>query len=126
MFQSLEVFQLSHKMAVHAGRRQAVISQNVANADTPEYVARDLPKFSDVVEPNASDMQRATRAAHLHGVVNGRDAPILEDTSHASINGNTVSIEKEMLRAVETKRQHDRALAIYKSAMTVLQKTLQK
>jgi flagellar basal-body rod protein FlgB len=38
----------------------------------------------------------------------------------ADPNGNSVALETEMLRAVDVKRQHDRALAIYKSSLTVL------
>ncbi len=39
-------------------------------------------------------------------------------------NGNSVSLETEMLNAVSAKRQHDRALAIYKSSLTVLRASL--
>lgn len=126
MFQSLEVFQMANDMAVHAGKRQALIAENVANADTPGYEARDVVSFYELVQPETGSLQRATRSAHLHGVVEGmRDAPIYEQELSATINGNSVSVEQEMLKAVETKRQHDRALSIYKSALTVLHKVLE-
>ena len=51
MFSKLTVFQTAHAMAVHAGARQALIAQNVANADTPGYRAKDLPSFSQVFAP---------------------------------------------------------------------------
>ena len=38
--------------------------------------------------------------------------------------GPTVSIEEEMLKAVEVTRQHDRALAIYKSSLSILRSSL--
>lgn len=126
MFQSLEVFQLAHNMAVHSGRRQALISQNIANADTPGYVARDLLSFQETLRPGSPGLQKSTRDNHLHGVPSNAQAPVLEDKTFASISGNSVSIEREMLKAVETKRHHDRALAIYKSSMTVFQKILQR
>lgn len=127
MFQNLTVFETAHAMAVHAGQRQAVIAQNVANADTPGYVARDLPKFQDVYAPAEAgvSMQRATRAGHLHGAASASvDGMSIEDRSFASPDGNTVSIETEMMRATDAKRQHDRSLAIYKSALTILRASL--
>ena len=127
MFQNLTVFETAHAMATHAGQRQAVIAQNVANADTPGFVGRDLPSFQEIYAPadSGASLQRATRAGHLHGsAAAGIDGIVQEDRSFAAPDGNTVSIETEMLRATDAKRQHDRALAIYKSAMNVLRSSL--
>jgi len=46
MHEKLTVFQIAGRMAAHAGRRQTVLAQNVANADTPGYRAMDLPDFA--------------------------------------------------------------------------------
>ena len=127
MFQNLTVFETAHAMAVHAGRRQAVIAQNVANADTPGFVARDLPSFQDMygTADAAASRQRATRAGHLHGAsFTEIEGMLQEDRSFAAPDGNTVSLETEMLRATDAKRQHDRSLAIYKSALTILRTSL--
>ena len=37
-----------------------------------------------------------------------------------SPNGNTVSLETEMVRSVEAQRDHSRALMVYRSAMNVM------
>ena len=44
MFEGLEIFQLAGGVARHAASRQAVVAQNIANADTPGYRARDAGK----------------------------------------------------------------------------------
>lgn len=127
MFQDLAVFKAAHAMAVHAGQKQAVVAQNVANADTPGYVARDLPSFQELYarREDGTLLQRATRAGHLNGPAPQSAATFIqEDQSFASPDGNSVSIETEMLRATDAKRQHDRSLAIYKSALTVLRASL--
>ena len=126
MFENLDIFRMSNSMAKHAGHKQAVVAQNVANADTPGYVARDLLPFSDVYEPGShGQMQRATRAGHLNGgTANAAyTSAELADTQSAP-NGNRVSLETEMLKSVDAKRQHDRALAIYKSALGLLRGAL--
>jgi flagellar basal-body rod protein FlgB len=128
MFEQLEVFSMSSAMAVHAGQRQAVISQNVANADTPNYIAKDIPDFRTTYRTDPMSLsQRATRAGHLNGSVDGsRDIESFEAGAEASPNGNAVSLETEILKSVEAKRQHDRALAIYKSALSVLRTAISK
>lgn len=124
MFQNLTVFETAHAMAVHAGQRQAVIAQNVANADTPGFVARDLQEFQRVYA-SAESAQRATRPGHLNGGSGATlDGLVREDRSFAAPDGNSVSLETEMLRATDAKRQHDRSLAIYKSALNILRSSL--
>ena len=127
MFHKLAVFQTAYAMALHAGQKQAVVAQNVANVDTPGYVARRMPSFQEVYAPQDSGayLQRATRAGHLHGMSETGVADITEkDRSFASPDGNSVSVDQELLRAVEAKRQHDRSLAIYGSALSVLRTSL--
>ena len=125
MFENLDIFKMSAAMAQHAGQRQAVIAQNVANADTPDFVARDIAPFADGFRnPDSTHQQRATRARHLHGMVSGQtDAAMMETPGDGAPNGNQVSLETELLKSVESKRQHDRAVAIYKSALQVLRAT---
>lgn len=127
MFTTLSVFETAHAMAVYAGKKQAITAQNVANADTPGYVARDLPSFRDIYADQNGTVhsQRATRNGHLHGEALGDlDHLITKDGRFGSPDGNTVSIENEMLRAIDAKRQHDRSLAIYKSALNILRTSL--
>ncbi|MBW4706972.1 FlgB family protein [Roseobacter sp. YSTF-M11] len=131
MFKNLEVFKISHAMAVHAGQKQAVAAQNVANSDTPDYKARDLASFADSYSSNMSGRgapgQLATRSRHLHGAGDGRVAePMIDESAIASPNGNTVSLEGEMLKSLDAKRQHDRALAIYKSSLGILRTAMRR
>ena len=125
MFQDLDMFRLSSAMAAHAGQRQGVIAQNIANADTPGYKARDISPFADIVRGEGLSALRATRPRHL-------DAPddriatarVREEHVANSPNGNSVGLEEEMLRAVEVRRQHDRALAIYRNGLSILRTSL--
>ena len=124
MFENLDIFKMSNAMAVHAGQRQALVAQNVANADTPGYIARDIAPFQATYENDGRSLQRATRDAHLHGVNAAGSIAPTDQRAMASPDGNTVSIENEILKATDTLRQHDRALAIYKSSLAILRSSL--
>lgn len=122
MFEKLEIFGMAHAMATHAGARQAIVARNMANADTPGYKARDLKPFAEIYQSNqAPNALRATRSGHLFGQQEAQSFdPIQDPLARSEPNGNSVSLETEMLRAVDVKRQHDRALAIYKSSLGIL------
>lgn len=125
MYQSLEIFRTSQAMALHAGKRQSVIARNIANADTPGYRRRDIPDFADVVRPDPATRMRATRASHLNGALAGRmPYADLREIAESEPNGNSVSLETEMMQAVAVQQAHDRALAIYRSGLTLLRTAL--
>ncbi|WP_397541811.1 FlgB family protein [Roseovarius salis] len=122
MFENLDVFRMAHAMAAHAGARQSVIARNMAHADTPGYAAQDIPPFNAGKGPGVGGFQlRATRPSHLNLPDRaGSFAMIDRPGATADPNGNSVNLETEMVHAVNTKRQHDRALAIYRSSLEVL------
>lgn len=125
MYQSLDLFQTAAAMAEHAGRRQAVVARNIANADTPGFAAASIPSFSETYRADPSGAVRQTRAGHMSsGAVLHSTATASPQTGEASPGGNTVSIEDEMLNAVAISREHNRALTIYRHTMTVLRTTL--
>lgn len=124
MYDSLDLFRISSAMARHAGARQAMIATNVANADTPGYKAMALPAFSDAYREDGGGDMRSTRPGHMspsQGGMTERPVPV---DSEPSPNGNSVSVEEEMLAAVEVQREHSQALAIYRHAMGIIRTSL--
>ena len=121
MFENLTVFQTASAMAGHAAQSQALISQNVANADTPGYIGKQLPPFAALYSPtDAAGNQRATRDGHLHGSNGIQRTDATDMRGGDNPNANTISLEEELLKAAAAKSAHDRSLAIYKSALDVL------
>ena len=107
-------------------RRLVHVSENIANADTPGYAAQDIALFHRLYEAESgATMPRATREGHLmgQGTLSGM-SPSERDGAQRDPNGNSVALETEMLNAVEVKRQHDRAITIYKSSLTLLRTAL--
>lgn len=123
MFQNLDVFKTAMAMARHAGMQQAVSAQNIANADTPRYRAHDMPDFREALRSTMLT-QRATRVRHLNGSTADAAPAPRERRETVDPNGNTVSIETEMITAVNAARAHTRALSIYRSNLTLLRASL--
>ncbi len=128
MFDKLEIFRMAMGMASHAAARQNVIAKNVANADTPGYRSQDIRQFSKVYRENNGEIEmRTTRPGHLAAPVADefRYTP-LTTTDPASPNGNSVSLETEMVRAAEVRQEHEMALTIYSTSLNILRTSLGK
>ncbi|MDP3341312.1 FlgB family protein [Frigidibacter sp.] len=124
MFQQPEIMRMAQAMAQHAAQRQNAVAQNVANADTPGYAARDLAPFAETYAAEGMAL-RQTRTGHL-GAEDSPAAAMIprEAPGNRSPNGNSVSLESEMVKSVEVKRQHDLALTLYKTSLGVLRTSL--
>lgn len=123
MFEKLELTRMAQALAAHSGSRMSVIAQNVANADTPGYKAQDLPSFDKVFAAESGAM-RATRPGHLTAASGGMALVPERGPGRESPNGNSVSLEGEMVKSVEARQSHDMALAIYRATSDVLRASL--
>ncbi len=125
MFEKSQVLGMAAAMASHAATRISAIAQNVANADTPGYRAKDAPGFSDSYRAAGDFRLAASRAGHLTDTP-GAVATAISDRKggHLSPNGNNVSLEDEMMRASAARQDHDMALSIYKSSLNILRASL--
>ena len=124
MFEKLEITAMAQAMAAHAGQRLGLVAQNVANADTPGYQTQDIQDFASVWKDGASGGMRTTRPGHEMPGPGMQDARVIAGRGHMSPNGNSVSLEAEMVKAVETRQQHEMALAIYRGTSEVIRASL--
>ena len=115
---------MAQDLAAHASSRQSVIAQNIANADTPGYKARDMATFADSFHETAQMRtgNRPVRAGHIALGVGSTGGDIFESAAFGaeSPNGNTVSLEDQLVRVADVKYQHDLALGIYAKSMNIL------
>jgi flagellar basal-body rod protein FlgB len=110
--------------------RQKILSQNVANADTPRFTARDIKpiEFDDILQgangvlaPSVSNLS-TTNARHINiknsstGDFTAFDSPDTE----ANPSGNTVSLEEEMIKISDTQAQFQAATNLYAKAMSMM------
>lgn len=127
MFEKLELTRMAQALAAHAGARLGVVAQNVANADTPGYRARDVAGFAESYAKMGEHLEmRATRAGHLSSTTSG-DMPPLEirrKSLSGAPNGNSVSLEQEMVKAADARQDHEMALAIYRNTSSIVRASL--
>lgn len=117
MFSDLKIMHAASALAKHSVDRHAQIAENIANADTPGFKAKDL-------EPFAQAFMRSERAAAEHGVRGEYRAERINIAGVASPDGNTVSLEDQMTRSTSAARSHDTALTVYSKALSMLRATL--
>ncbi|MFN2307745.1 MAG: FlgB family protein [Paracoccaceae bacterium] len=122
MPETLSLFDIAGQMAHHAGTRQSIVARNVANADTPGYTAMTMPRFSEIYGEGGAPL-RQTRPEHL-SAADAQSARAQPAVAEASPNGNSVSVEQQMLQAIDASREHGRALAIYRHGLTVMRSAL--
>lgn len=123
----LDLLRLSHDLAAHASARQELVAQNVANADTPGYRARDLGAFADhVADSSAGFGARATRAGHFPVADRSPAFAAIEMQTGPSgqPNGSNVALEDQMMKSAEIRQDHDLALGIYRKSLDILRLSL--
>ncbi len=113
--------------------RQRVLSQNIANADTPGYKARDISplNFKNLLKNSSSTLSLSggvrlatTNARDIGGTTGGSDGmPAAHEEQHpysVSPSGNSVVLEEQMLKMNENYEQHRMASAIYQKNVDML------
>ena len=107
-------------------QRQDVLSQNVANADTPGYVARDLKPqdFSALLKGETRHGSALNSTDPRHISMKPGSSSRFDDMESpdgmANPNGNAVSLEQEMIKVSETQAEFQAAANLYAKAMSLM------
>lgn len=124
MLEKLSITRMASALAEQSANRMQLIARNVAQANTPGYKAMDLPSFSQVYEDSADGGMRATRPGHFTSV-DAVATPIPQPSrGAASPDGNTVSVEQEMVKSVMARQDHDMAMAVYSATREITRASL--
>lgn len=110
------LFKLASQRIGYLSTRQSLIAGNVANANTPSFRAQDLKPFSAALAETALTMS-VTNPAHLTPAAQGVDIPRAsdDDAANATVSGNSVDIESEMVKLGETSRDYTEATGLQKA-----------
>jgi flagellar basal-body rod protein FlgB len=116
----------------YLSQRQKVISENVANSDSPGYTPRDLKPFSFHAQvqaqaqvPMPAGVQAVTQPGHMQAP-NARGGAMagIKDTkskdSETTLDGNSVVLEEEMMKMTESRMNYEAAVSFYQKSLGML------
>jgi flagellar basal-body rod protein FlgB len=112
--------------------RQRVLSENVANADTPKYRGRDLtaPKFDEPaqVAPVSTVSLTTTASGHIAGTAATGSEFKSESKNKFEIRptGNAVSLEDEMMKVAANQMDYAAVTALYTRSLNLMKTALGK
>jgi flagellar basal-body rod protein FlgB len=102
MVEPVYLFDLVERQRSYLTARQAVVAQNVANANSPGYRAVDLAPFTEVLEQRGLQMTETNNLHVQSAAFDPRAASPKERTAwETTVSGNSVSLEQEMMKAGE-------------------------
>lgn len=109
-----------HLRALQVGnQRMELLAANIANAQTPGFLARDIDfrsAMSEAATEAPAGQLRRTTAGHIAASVSTGPAEALYRTSvQPSLDGNTVDTERESAAVAETAVRYEAALMFFNS-----------
>jgi flagellar basal-body rod protein FlgB len=123
--------------------RQRVIAENVANADTPSYSARDLKPFSFQAHVQAAGAastpgmagsagpMAVTQPGHMQPKSAGKGLAAAfkvakSPDSEETLDGNGVVLEDEMVKLTNARMDYDAAVGLYQQSLGMLKTAIRK
>lgn len=120
---------LAEKMKWHQ-TRQGLLSENVANAETPGYRGRDLQAFrfeEHVRRVTAPQVQTAlTAPTHIagKGIVSEAFRGTAANSFEITPDGNGVTLEDEMMKVTANQMDYQTVTTLYTRSMRLLRTAL--
>ncbi|AQS85325.1 MAG: flagellar biosynthesis protein FlgB [Acetobacter aceti] len=120
----VDLFGLAQRRMEWLDNREQVLAANIANADTPEYVAKDLAPFESMLSQFEGELA-TTSERHIAGK-SGRYQKSDASSETQSLDGNRVSLETQMQLVAETADEQRLATNVYSSYRSMLNSVLGK
>ena len=124
-FSGIPLFSLMKVKLDYMSQRQAVLAQNIANADTPGYKAKDIaaPDFDKLIQANGAPSSNlrmtVTNPKHLSLQPGGSAYEVTKrvGTDEQNPNGNNVTVEDEMSKVAQNQADYQKVLNLYSKAI---------
>jgi len=129
MLEDLTLFAMAQRSVDYLARRESVLSENVANANSPHYKVKELApiSFKDLLQPQ-TDPVRATATNPMHV------SPEVEPVRFEMVNehkpleskpdGNQVQVEDQMQKIGQVKGSYELAVNLMMKHIAMLKTAL--
>ena len=131
-FDNLTIFAAVKRRLNWLTQRQEILAQNIANADTPQFRAKDLKAFDfkDIVRREGMQLNiEITDSSHLPGKRKRlRDFTKFEERRpfETAPNGNSVIVEEQMGKINGSQINHRLTTSLYKKHLNMFKIALGK
>lgn len=120
----LPLMETMRERMAYLSARQTVLAENVANANTPGYRARDVeePDFAAIAAGETDNALAVTNPMHISssgtpgGSFRTKDMPDAESTP----NGNSVVLEDQMMKVSSTQMDYATVTQLYRKALSMI------
>lgn len=138
----IPVFAMLRNRLGYLSERQKVLAQNVANANTPNYISKDLKPFSfeahvrSQTGPTSQASQSSIGSIQSISTTQTAHIPLAGQTQRmrmggdfkvqptpgpeVTLNGNSVVLEEEMIKITEARMNYDAAIGFYQKSLNLL------
>jgi flagellar basal-body rod protein FlgB len=129
----IPIFSMLRTKLQYSQERQRVLSENVANADTPNYRARDLraPKFPEPTQIAPATVSSVSLARTENGHIaqlggNSSFGTNRQNSYEVRPTGTAVNLEDEMIKVADNQMDYQAASALYTRSLGLLKVALGK
>jgi flagellar basal-body rod protein FlgB len=130
----IPLFSILKNRLGYLSQRQTLISQNVANVNSPGYVGKDLKPFEipdksssagrlQLTGANAAAGPVRTDPGHMQGMVASAAGSVRADKapdSETRLDGNKVVLEEQMMKMSDARMNYDAAVTFYQKSLGLL------
>lgn len=125
MYEDLTLLGMARKAMDWVAQRQEVLSENVANADTPQYMPRDLKamNFDNVLKKTNEPtiVAATTDPRHITPKLVDPNVVVVERKPYeTSPDGNSVVLEEQMSKIGDSKAMYDQVTALFQKNVALL------
>ena len=124
---NLKLFKMATTRMDWASQRQKLLSQNIANSDTPSFKPKDLKQldFAQILRGQTQAPVQVSRTDpnHLKGTIPEQEKfrDISQNkTFEESPDGNKVVVEEQMQKVDDTRASYDTAVTIIQANLKML------
>lgn len=122
-YSSLPLFNVMKSTMGYMSERQSVLAQNVANADTPKYRAKDVvkpdfKKLASTINGGGTQKLHMALTSPMHmgqssGAISAFKVEKRHTTDELNPDGNNVAIEEEMSKVAANQADYQKVLNLY-------------
>ena len=122
----IKLFDLMQSNLNYLSSRQSVLSQNIANANTPGYEGKDIqrPDFSQALENVTVASLATTNPNHISGTKTAsssfRKVSSVGNGYQIKPSGNKVTVEDEVMKMSQTGIEYQQTTGIYRKMIDML------